>query len=542
MNRFISKTKEFIFLRQKSIFSSAILLALMIVISRFFGFFRFRILSGYFSKEQLDIFFASFRIPDLVFEILISGALTSTFIPIFIKYQENKKELDVVISSIINLLFLTMTACIVILFIFADFFIPLITLGYSKEKIAIIIFFSRILLLGQLPFLIFGNILTGIGQAHKTFFLSAIAPIVYNIAIIIFTLAFATSLGLSAPIFGVVVGAFLFFLIQLPLLKRTNFSFHLLIKKTAGLIQFIRMIIPRAFTVIIGQIDATIDLTLTTLMGAGSYTVFYFAQHLQLLPVSVIGIAFGQASLPYLSQVFQEKRIEEFKKIIVQSILNVSFFTIPIASFFIFARTPLVRLFFGGQKFDWQATVATAITLSYFSVALPFHSLYYFLTRCFYASLDTRTPFFISIISIVINTLLSLYFVLIAKSPVWVLAGAFAFSMLLNVGLLYFLLEKRLGALDSRYLTVESFKMLLATIVSSFATYYLMKLLDGLIFDTSYTLNVFLLLLTGGLVFFLLYLFLCWIIDVKEIYLVSKLLLKAREYQRRILEFYTSYE
>lgn len=542
MNRFIKKTTEFLFLRQKSIFSSALILSLMIVISRFFGFFRFRILSSYFSKEYLDIFFASFRIPDLVFEVLITGALTSTFIPIFIKYQGDKKQLDVVISSIINLIFLAMAVCITILFIFADTLIPMITFGYSSAKIAQIVSFSRILLVGQLPFLILGNILTGVGQAHKTFFLSAIAPVIYNVAIIVSTLLFASSFGLLAPIVGVLFGAVLFFLIQLPLLKNADFSFHLIIKKTSGLVEFIRMIIPRAFTVIVGQIDATIDLTLTTLLGTGSYTVFYFAQHLQLLPVSVIGIAFGQASLPYLSQMFQEKKIEEFKNIIVQSILNLFFFTIPLASFFIFARTPLVRLFFGGQKFDWQATVATAITLSYFSVALPFHSIYYFLTRCFYASLDSRTPFIISVLSIVINTALSLYFVLVVKAPVWALAGAFAFSMILNVSILYVILIKRFGSLDSRYLSVEFVKMMGSTIASSVLTYYLMKLLDGLIFDTSYTLNVFFLLVTVSVVYFLLYLFLSWVFDVREIYLVTRLLLKAKEYQRRILEFYTSYE
>ena len=130
-------------------------------------------------------------------------------------------------------------------------------------------------------------------------------------------------------------------------------------------------------TVLVHQVDATIDLTLTSLLGAGSYTVFYLAQHLQLLPVSVIGMAYGQASLPYLSELFQEKKIDQFKKIVADSILSLFFLTIPIASFFIFARTPLVRLFFGGQKFDWAATVQTAVALSYFALSLPVHSIYY---------------------------------------------------------------------------------------------------------------------------------------------------------------------
>ena len=94
MNRIINRTKQFIFAKQTSMFSSALLIAVMIMVSRLFGFLRYRTLSGIFTKEELDIFLASFRIPDLVFEILITGALTSTIIPIFIKYQNDKEELS----------------------------------------------------------------------------------------------------------------------------------------------------------------------------------------------------------------------------------------------------------------------------------------------------------------------------------------------------------------------------------------------------------------------------------------------------------------
>lgn len=196
MNRLLLKTKQFIFLQQKSIFSSSVILSLMIVVSRIFGFLRYRILAGYYSKEQLDIYFASFRIPDFIFEILITGALTATLIPIFIKYQKNKKDLDENISSIFNLIFIAMTIFIFVLLFFSNPLISFITPGYSKEKVDQIIFFSQILLIGQLPFMIVGNFLTGIGQANKMFFLTAIAPIVYNIAIIVVTWAFSAQFNL----------------------------------------------------------------------------------------------------------------------------------------------------------------------------------------------------------------------------------------------------------------------------------------------------------------------------------------------------------
>ncbi len=542
MERFLKNTQDFIFAKQKSIFSSAMLLSFMIVMTSLSGFLRYRILAGYFNKEELDIFFASFRIPDIIFEILITGALTSTFIPIYVKYKNNKKELSENISSIINLIFILLTVFVVIVSIFLNQIIPILTPGYDLVKMEKIIGLSRLLLLGQLPFFVLGNFLTGIGQANKTFFLSALAPIVYNIAIILTTIFFYPTLYLLAPIWGVVIGAFLLFVIQIPIFFNSDFNYQFILKKTKGLIEFTRMVIPRAFTVVVAQIDATIDLTLTTLLGSGAYTVFYLAQHLQLLPVSVIGIAFGQASLPYLTEMFHEKKLEEFKKIISDSLLNLFYLTIPIAFFFIFARTPLIRLFFGGQKFDWEATVLTAVTLSYFSISLPFHGCYYFLTRCFYSMHDSRTPFYVSLFSILVNTGLSLLSIFIFHLPVWALALSFSISMIFNSSLLFIIISSKLQGLGLKEIFVDIGKMFFSGFLSAFVSYFSMKFLDGLIFDTSRTINVFFLLTFVALIHFVLYLFLSWLLNLKEIYLLTSLVLKLKEYQKKFTEIYIQYE
>src|SRR3990167_354901 len=378
MNNLLLETKKFFLTKQKTIISSAAVVGVMILISRLFGFLRYRILAGYFNKSELDIFFASFRIPDFVFEILITGAVSSAFIPIFIKYQKDQKKLNTNISSIINIISLIFIAFVVVLYLLADKLIPLMTPGFSYDKIQIITRYSKMLLIGQLPFMIFASFLTGLGHANKIFLVSAIAPIAYNLSIIIATVLFAGKFHLIAPIIGVIFGSFLLFITQIPLLFNSGFIYYPVLKITKGLKEFFGMIIPRVVTVLSAQIDATIDLLLTSVLGAGSYTVFYLAQHLQLLPVSILGISFGQASLPYLSEIYRDKKYEEFKKMIIDSILSIFFLTIPIMSFFLFARTPLVRLFFGGDKFDWDATVQTALTMSYFALSIPFHSIYYF--------------------------------------------------------------------------------------------------------------------------------------------------------------------
>lgn len=542
MNRFFKKTSDLIFAKQTSIFSSAIIISSMIVLTSISGFLRYRVLATFFNKEQLDIFFAAFKIPDLIFEILITGALTTSFIPIYLQYKNNNEELKINISSIINIIFIVLIGFVFVLNLFLKPIISLITPGFSPEKIEKVIVFSRILLLGQLPFFVIGSILTGIAQANKIFFLSSLGPVLYNLSIIISTLIFHQNLNLYAPIYGVVFGSVILFLIQIPIIKHTDFKYKLIIKKTKAIFDFFRMIVPRTLTVIIAQIDATIDLVLASLLKPGSYTIFYFAQHLQLLPVSVIGIALGQASLPYLTDLYKEKKINEFKDIITQSILNIFFIIIPASLFFIFARIPLVRIFFGGEKFDWQATVDTAKTLSFFAIGLPFHSIYYLLTRSFYAMIDSKTPFFIGTISIIFNIVLSLFFIFYLHLPVYSLAISFSLSIILNTLLLFVFLNKKIQGFDIKNIFVSIIKIFFSAFFSSIIAYFSMKLLDGLIFNTAFSINVFFLLISVFFIFISCYLFICFIINVKEVYLISKILLKAKEYQRKIVELYNQYE
>jgi len=378
-------------------------------------------------------------------------------------------------------------------------------------------------------------------QAKKQFLVTAIPPIVYNVSIIIATLFFASTLGLYAPIFGVIAGAGLFALIQLPAVIDELKDYRLRIISHLGVKDFFRMMGPRLLTIMVSQIDATIDLTLTTLLGSGAYTIFYFAQHLQLLPVSVIGMSFGQASLPYLSEMIESRKKEDFAHIVTESLLNVLFLTTPIAIYFIFARTPLVRMFFGGEQFDWEATVQTAFLLSYFALSIPLHSIYYLLTRCFYALLDSKTPFVASIIGVVVNTALSLVAILVLHLPVWSLGVSFSLSIGLQVGILFMLLHKK--APFNIVAFIYSFiKIILAAVISAPIPYVLIKLMDNLLLDTTRTINIFLLLVISACTYFLLYLFVSWFIGVRELYVITQLTVKAREFQKKITEMYTSYD
>lgn len=539
MEKFLHNTKKFIFLQQKDILSSAIVLALMIVVSRLFGFLRYRTLATFFSKEELDIFLSAFRLPDFIFEVLITGALTSAFIPIFVKYKKNNEELSKNISSIINFMVGGLLLFIIGAFFLSPLIIPFFTPGFSAEKIKLIINLSRILLLSQLPFLVLGNILSGMAQAHKIFIVTAIAPILYNLGIIIGTVIFTHSFWIYGPIIGVIIGAILFFLVQLPTLFIINFQFRFFAVQKKALIEFVKLFIPRVLSVMTTQIDLTIDLILATFLGSGSYTIFFFAQHLQLFPVSFIGMSFGQASLPYLSDLYKEGKLIEIKKIFVDSLLQIMFLTVPISFFFIFARTPIVRFFFGGVKFDWEGTVQTAITLSYFAFSLPFHAIFYFITRSFYALHDTKTPFLINIFSVGINSILSVLFIFVLRLPVWSLANSFSIAIICNVLLLLFFFYKKVQSFEGMRLVVHATKIYVASFISSACAYLLMKFFDELILDTTRTINVFFLLVVTFSVFALVYLFLSWLFNIEEIYILGRLSLKMQEMKKKIVEMYS---
>jgi putative peptidoglycan lipid II flippase len=539
MDKLFSSTKKIIFTKQKDILSSALILAVMIVVSRFFGFIRFRTLATYFSKEELDLFFAAFRIPDFVFEILISGALTSAFIPLFIKYEKDKDELNRKVSSIINFIMVGLFIFVILAFIFADKFVPFLTPGFSKDKIDTIIILSRILLLSQLPFLVLGNILSGIAQANKTFIITAIAPILYNLGIILGTILFVNSLWIYAPIVGVIIGGFLFFIVQVPVAFVIGFKYRFFSFDKKTFKEFFTLFLPRVLTILTTQIDLTIDLILSSLLGAGSYTIFFFGQHLSLFPVSFIGMAFGQASLPYLSDLYKENKFQEIKKIFVNSLLQLLYIIVPISLFFIFARTPIVRLFYGGEKFDWEGTVLTALTLSYFAITIPLHTIFYFINRAFYATYDTKTPFLVNFFSVFINVIFSLLFVFVFKAPIWSLAISFSISITINVILLIAFFYRKIGGFDIVKLLLNTTKIYLISFISAFISYGLMKILDKLVLDTTRTINIAILLSSVGFFFLAIYLFLSWLLNVEEVYVLSQLMVKMGEMKRKISETFT---
>ncbi len=219
--------KDLLTRRQTNILSAASVIALAVLVSRILGLFKYRLLTDSFSVSEIGIFITAFRLPNTVFDLIVMGALTTAFIPIFTSYIAKDKYADAnkIASTILNICILVFSFLSLIFYIFTPALTRLIAPGLTPGEMNLVVPFTRIMLLGQTLPLILGNFLTGILQSHKRFIIPALAPVVYNLGIILGILLLGPTLGLYGAVWGVVLGAMLFLIIQIPLCAHLNFSY-----------------------------------------------------------------------------------------------------------------------------------------------------------------------------------------------------------------------------------------------------------------------------------------------------------------------------
>lgn len=516
-----------------------------VFLSRILGLLRDRMLTARFSPQELGVYFAAFRLPNLIFELLVMSALSTAFIPVFSKYLSRKRREEAfrMASSVINIGTLIFLLFALPLLFFAPQISSLIAPGFSKEETALMASFTRIMILAQVFPLIVGNFLTGILQCFNRFLIPALAPIAYNVGIILGILFLSSSFGLYGPVLGVVFGAILFMIIQIPLTLSLGYRHFLTFDPfERGVREVGRLMLPRTLGLSVSQVGITVDLVLASLLGAKSVAVFNFAQHLQQVPVGLFGAPIAQAALPSLSRFWAQKDIEKFKEVFVDSFHQILFLVLPSSIILIVLRIPVVRLIFGAARFDWEATVLTGKTLAFFSLSLFAQSLIHLLARGFYALYDSKTPVRIGATCILVNILLSILFIKLLFLPIYALGLSTSIASILNCFLLLFFLSKKVRGFKKSEFFWPTFKITLASIVTGVFLYIPMKLLDKLVFDTTRTIN--LLALTGIASFCGLscYLFLAWFLEIKEVATFLRLvrrLARARkmffETQREVL-------
>ncbi len=507
-----------------------------VILSKILGLVRDRLLTHIFPPDNISIFFAAFGIPDIIFQLLIFGALSVAFIPVFTEYLEEKGsgEAFKLAGSILNLALLILGFSIVVVFLFIEPLTGLIAPGFSTEQKLQTVALTRVILIGQF-FLVIGSLFSGVLQSFQRFIIPALAGVFYNLGIILGIVLFHSSLGILGAAVGVVIGAVLHFMIQLPAVYAMGFKpkvllriFHPGVKEIAGLMSI------RSFGLAAELINERVAIALASLISIQSVTYLTLSSHLQLVPISLFGATIAQAALPVLSSERARGRIEEFKTTLLTTLHQILFLALPAAAILIVLRIPAVRLVFGASQFDWEATVLTGQTLAYLSVGLTAQAISLLFVRGFYALKDTKTPVIVSFIVVAVNIILSLYFVNILKLDVWSLGLASAIANILSALLLFSTLHIKIGGFGTAEVLGPFLKMFMATIIMGVALYVPIKLLDQVIFDTTKTIN--LIFLTGIAAVFALgvYIFLVWFMKVKELQTYGELIRKITKLQSKI--------
>lgn len=479
--------------KKLSIPSAALILGTTYLVSNLLGVFRERLIAARFGATHVtDIFYASFRLPDLVFNLLVLGAVSSAFIPVFVDYLDDKKkeeEANFVASNFMNFLLLGTILFGIIIFILAPKLVPFLLPGFFAGETGTdintfntTVMATRIMILSPI-FFAASSVLGAILNSHKRFFSYALAPVIYNICIIIGIVYFAplTSQPIYGLLYGVLLGAFMHAAIQVPAVLSSGFRYKPVLNlRKYSLPKIFKLMVPRTLAIGVNQINLLVD-TIVASYFVGGITVLNFANDIQTLPTVVFGISIATAVFPSLAELSSKGSKADFLKTFSESARKILYFMIPASIGIIVLRAQIVRLVFGVGNFTWEDTYWTTKALAYFALGLVAHGLTPLLVRAFYALKDTKTPLLISIAVMIINTIFTVTLPFIPKFGLNVAGIALAFTIagFVNAGLLLFYLHEKIGALDKdNKIFASTARLLLASIVMGVVVHYSLYLFD----------------------------------------------------------------
>ncbi|MBI3633674.1 MAG: murein biosynthesis integral membrane protein MurJ [Candidatus Vogelbacteria bacterium] len=391
----VKKFLNFISKEFSGLHQTAFLLSLASLVSQLLGLFRDRLLAHTFgASATLDLYYAAFRIPDLIFVSVGSFLAVTVLIPILI---ERGKQNDIsaekkFMDSLFTFFLLVMAPTMLLAFIFAPVLDRIFVPGFSDAQQIQLLSAVRILLFSPL-FLGLSSLFGSVTQARRKFMIFAISPILYNLGIIGGIVFMYPIFGIQGLIYGVVFGAFLHMIIQVPtmfssgLFPRIISEFHF---------QDIKTIMMRSMPRTLGlgalQLSVTFLITEASYMAAGSIAVFNFAYNLQSVPISLVGISYSVAAFPLLSRLNAEGKMEEFARCVEAGIRHILFWILPFVSLLIVLRAQIVRIILGSGHFSWNDTRLTAACLALFSFGVIFQNVVLMLDRSYYARHKTKVP------------------------------------------------------------------------------------------------------------------------------------------------------
>jgi putative peptidoglycan lipid II flippase len=456
---------------QMSVGRASLFMIVTLIASRLLGWLRLSVIGAKFGETpELDAFWAAFRIPDTLFNLLVAGALASAFIPVFTGYLAKEREDEAwrVASSVMNAIVILLVVISAVLWLLAPWIQPILAPLPDPEQRELSIRLARIMLLSPI-FMGLSALFTGILNSYRQFLSGATAPLVYNFVIILFAFFLSPFLGIEALAWGTVVGALMMWLVQVPELtfRRTRYKLALDLSHP-GVREIVRLTVPRTLALGAVQLIFIVDTYLAAKMPEGSLTALIYAQQLMQLPLGVFSIAISAAVFPTLAHYAAQGLQSKMRDVLQTGIRWILFLTLPTVVMMIVLRRPIVNLLFEYGRFGPDAREATQEAFLFYSVGLAGHALIQILTRAYYASKDTRTPFALTLVSIGTNIVLS-----VLLAPLYGINGlalANSIATLAEAALFFALLAPR-ARLRLVGLGISTLKQVCASLLMGVATF-----------------------------------------------------------------------
>lgn len=391
-----------------SIGNAAFLLVVTAFAGQLLGFLRTKLVNANFpttGPHSTDAYFAAFNIPDFFFFTLAAGALGVAFMPVLSDkyYNGTRKDVWEISAWLMNLMAIIMAVVAVIMLVFAKPLIHYIVApGLGPEQLDDAATIMRFLAFNPLLFTISG-IFTSVQQTMGRFFFFAIAPLFYNLSIIISIYAFKDSIGLVGLGFGAFIGAILQLLIVICGLYKTGYRWYPKINfKSREFLTVLRNLPPRAIDQGMDQIGAIVETRIASGLGAGSITYFNNAFILSTAPILLVGTAISTAAFPRLNADLSKGRHDLFRKDFLMVLRVMIWLSAPMVVVAYFARGYLARMIYT------HGSPQIATIFGFLTVAIFFRIMYSIISRWFYAQKDTRTPLLVSLFTIGLNIFLAI--------------------------------------------------------------------------------------------------------------------------------------
>lgn len=517
----------------QTITAAAFIIAAASIASRVLGLIRDRILAAEFGAgDTLDVYYAAFRIPDFLYAIIIAGALSSAFIPVFtgLVAKEKKKEAWELAAALLNVQVVILGVLSIFIAIFAPYVTKLLAPGFSQEKLESITLFTRVFMLSPILWSI-GAIFSGVLTSFKKFLLASISSIFYNVGIIVGALFFVKYMGPIGLAWGVILGVVLNAAIQYPPVRMSGFRFRLTFMdclKNSDVKKVFYLMVPRSLALGASQVNLLIMTILASTLVSGSLSVFNFANNIQIAPFGIFALSFSIAVFPVLSEAAARNDHKAFVKNFSDTFRKILFFIIPFSAFMIILRAQIVRVFLGSGKFDWPDTVLTFQTMGILAASLAFQSVVPLLARAFYALKNTKTPFVVAIVAEIVNVTLAIIFINVFDKnyAIFGLAIAFSVASAVNALLLYVILQKHFHGLDERHSLNSLLKIILAALGAAVVIQW-SKEVVAYFMDIDTFIGIFTQLAASGILGSAVFIYLSSVLKIEEAYQIKNSISKG---------------